>query len=106
RSNYNASLTLGQHRPPARSRSRSVLQHNGPIAKIQATGLRPVQLGAAFHTWETAHRAVATSLAATLHPAVAGLRRHYREACIIFGAIQVLMNAKVLRKNAIISHAS
>ncbi len=38
-----------------------------------------------------------------LHPAVAGLRRRYREARIIFGEIQVLMNSKVLRNNAVVS---
>ena len=33
-----------------------------------------------------------------LRPAVAGLRRRYREARIIFGEIQVLMNSKALNK--------
>jgi hypothetical protein len=38
-------LTPGQHPPPARSGSRSVLQHSRSIAKIQATGLWPVTVG-------------------------------------------------------------
>ncbi|MFZ0917621.1 MAG: hypothetical protein WAN04_12055, partial [Candidatus Udaeobacter sp.] len=33
----------------------------GDFTNAVATGLWPVQLGAAFHTRETAHRAVATS---------------------------------------------